>query len=260
MLAGDALLQTTVPASLSGGFAFLVGGSDVAGNGLIRVGRFNAAGTTLSKLLMDINDNALESPVSVSSPSSTISYDSTTGRGTLSFQQSATTTLSFVFYLSSPGAGVIQEVSAPMGSTKAVAVDDGSIALQSGSPFTSSNISGTYAMNWSGIVTANNTTDEEDLLSQVTATNLSLSGTSDIYQFTNTVLAPVTLGTGGTINFNGGDGTGGDGHRVNMTVNLSNTSPIHMVVYIVSPQLAFFANSDNSDRPRVAAGILKAQQ
>ena len=117
-------------------------------------------------------------------------------------------------------------------------------------------------MNWSGIASANNTTDEEDLLSQLTVTNLSLSGTSDIYQFTSSPLAPVpNIGTGGTINFNGGDGTGSDGKtRVNMTVNLSNTPALHMVVYIANPQLAFFANSDNSDRPRVVAGILKAQQ
>jgi hypothetical protein len=260
MLTGDAVLQRNIPTSVNGGFAFLVAGSDANGNGLIRVGRFTAAGTTLSKMLMDVNDNANETPVNNLSNGTISTYDPATGRGTLSFQQGAPTTLSFVFYLSSPSAGVIQEVSAPAGSANAVAVDDGSIALQSGNPFTSSNISGTYAMNWSGTVTANNTTAEEDLLSQVTATNLSLSGTSDIYQFTNTVLAPATLGTGGTINFNGGDGAGDDGKRVSMTVNLSNTSPIHMVVYIVSPQLAFFANSDNSDGPRVVAGILESQQ
>jgi len=37
-------------------------------------------------------------------------------------------------------------------------------------------------------VTSNGNQDEEDLVSQVTATNLSLSGTSDIFQFTTTIL------------------------------------------------------------------------
>jgi hypothetical protein len=33
-----------------------------------------------------------------------------------------------------------------------------------------------------------------------------------------------------------------------------------MVVYIVNPQLALFANRDNSGAQRIVAGILKAQQ
>jgi len=98
------------------------------------------------------------------------------------------------------------------------------------------------------------------LLSQVTATNLSLSGISDIFQFTTTNLTPqFDIGTNGQITFNGGDGTNGDGNRVFMNVNLSNTSAIDMVVYIVSPQLAFFENRDNNGAPRIVAGVLRAQ-
>jgi hypothetical protein len=264
MLTGDAVLQTNIPTSLNainGSFAFLVGGSDAAGNGLIRAGRFTATGATLSKMLMDVNDNAQETQFSSLSNGAITAYDSSTGRGTLSFQSSSTSTLSFVFYLSSPSNGVIQEVSAPSGSTTAVVVDDGSLLLQSGSPFTSSNITGPYAINWSGIVTATgNGTDEEDLLSQATITNLDLTGTSDYFQFTGTTALHFDVGTSGSINFNSGNGTGDDGKRVAMTVNLSGVSPIHTTVYIVSPQLAFFVNSDNNGAPRTIAGILKAQQ
>jgi hypothetical protein len=115
-------------------------------------------------------------------------------------------------------------------------------------------------MNWSGLETTGGTfQDEEDLVSQVKISNLSLSGTSDIFQFSSATLFK-NLGTKGTITFNGGDGTGDDGMRVDLTVNLSQASPIKMVVYIVNPQLAFFINTNVSGAPRNVAGILKAQQ
>lgn len=261
MLSGDAVLQANIPSNLSainGGFAFLVAGASGNG-GLVRVGRFTVSNGAVSKILMDVNDAGTQTPFNtLSNP--TINYDPTTGRGDLSFQSSAVTTFSFVFYLSSQSGGVIQEVSGP-NATTAVVVDDGSLLLQSGSPFTSSNITGPYALNWSGQVSSSSAQDEEDFLGQAAVTNLSLSGTSDLFQFTSPTLTPnFDLGTGGQITLNGGNGTGDDGKRVNMDVNLSNTSSIHMVVYMVSPQLAFFMNRDNNGALRIVAGILKAQQ
>lgn len=256
MLVGDALLQPTIPTSPSGGFAFLVAGASANG-GLIRVGRFTANSGALSNILMDVNDASMHNQFNtLSNP--TLSYDSATGRGQLSFQSSSTNVFSFIFYLSSSSNGVIQEVSGPNSST-AIVVADGSLLAQSGSPFTSSNITGPYTLNWSGLVTTGGGfQDEEDLAGQANVTNLNLNGTSDFFQFT-TVTLNTDVGTGGTITLNG-NGTGDDGKRVSMTVNLSKTSPINMVVYVVSPQLAFFTNSDNNGAPRVVAGILKAQQ
>ena len=266
MLTGDALLQTnTIPSSLGaigGNFAFLVAGSSASG-GLTRVARFTVSNGALSKMLMDQNNAFKQTQFNTFSNGRITNYDPTTGRGTLSFQDSGGTIYSFVFYLSSANDGVIQDVSPSnsLGSGFAGVVADGSILSQTGSPFTGSNITGSYAMNWSGIVTSNGNQDEEDLLSQITATNLALSGTSDIFQFTTTNLTPqFDVGTKGQINFNGGDGTNGDGNRVFMNVNLSNTSAIDMVVYIVSPQLAFFENRDNNGAPRIVAGVLRAQQ
>ena len=208
---------------------------------------------------MDVNDGGSETQFSPNSlTNASISYDSTTGRGQLSFQSSSVNVYSFVFYVTSASDGVIQEVSGPNAST-AVVVADGSLLAQSGSPFTSSNITGPYAMNWSGLVTANNFQDEEDLLAQETIKSLNLSGTYDLFQFTGFSLG-TDLGSSGSINFDGGDGTGGDGKSPTMNVNLSNASPIHMVVYFVNPQLAFFANRDNNGAQRIVAGILKAQQ
>ena len=258
MLTGDAVKQSSGlpagPSSINASFAFLVAGSSANG-GLTRVGRFTVTNGTLSKILMDVNDNFSESELPNLSNGSIASFDPATGRGTLTFSN-PTTTFSFVFYLSSPGNGVIQETTGTAGS--ALVVADGSIAAQSGSPFTSTNISGNYAMNWSGLVFSGANggfVDEEDLLSLVKVSSLSLNGTFDIFQFTSNTLTPMTNGgMGGQITING-DGTSNN----SMAVNLSGPQ-VHMVVYIVSPQLAFFENSSNSGTNRIVAGILQAQQ
>ena len=259
MLSGDAVAQSggTPPPSPSGSFAFLVSGSSANG-GLIRVGRLTVSGSSLSNMIMDVNNGGMENEFGTGTLSmGAISYDSTTGRGTLSFQSSITSVYSFVFYLSSSASGVIQEVSGTPGTGIAAVVADGSIAAQSGSPFTSNNISGPYAMSWSGLVTSGGTLgsqDEEDFLGQAKISNLSLSGTSDIFQFTGVTLNK-NIGTTGQIAING-DGTSNN----TMSVNLSQVTPIHMVVYIVNPQLAFFANRDNNGAMRIVAGVLEAQQ
>lgn len=265
MLSGDAVLQSnSIPASLSAinsSFAFIVAGSSPKG-GLTRVGRFTANASALSKMLMDVNDATDEIQFNNLSNGSINDYDATTGRGTFSFQDSNATTYSFVFYLSSANSGVIQDVSPSNTAGFARVVADGSILAQSGSPFTSSNISGTYAMNWSGLVVASGTfQDEEDLLAQVTVSNLSLSGTADIFQFTSATPVPqFDIGVGGSITIAGDGTSSASGQRNNMNVNLSNTAPIHLVVYIVSPQLGFFTNTNQSGAKRIVAGILKAQQ
>jgi hypothetical protein len=266
MLSGDAVLQNSIPANLnaiSGSFAFLVAGSDSGGNGLTRVARFTATNGTLSKMLMDVNDASNEVQFNNLSSGTISAYDPTTGRGQFSFNDSNGTTYSFVFYLSSSSSGVIQDVS-PSGTTSvATVVADGSIEAQTGGPFSSSNITGTYALNWSGQVVASGAfEDEEDLVAQATVSSLALSGTDDIFQFTSSTLAPETnLALGGAITI-GGDGTGGDGNRSTMKViyNRSSGATVNSVVYFVSPQLAFFANNANIGTQRIIAGVLKAQQ
>lgn len=259
MLSGDAIVQSggTPPASPSGSFVFLVSGASANG-GLTRVGRLTVSGSSLNNMIMDVNNGGTQNEFGSGTLSmGAISYDATTGRGTLSFQSSITSVYSFVFYLSSPSSGVIQEVSGTPGTGIATVVADGTIAAQSGSPFTSSNISGPYAISWSGLVTSGGSfgsQDEEDFLGQVNVSSLSLSGTSDIFQFTGVTLN-TNIGTSGQIAING-DGTSNN----TMNVSLSQVTPIHMVVYVVSPQLAFFANRDNNGAMRVVAGVLEAQQ
>jgi hypothetical protein len=266
-LSGDAILQASpAPASPGGDFAFIVAGSSIASaNGLTRVGRFTVSGSALSKMLMDVNDAANEVAFNNLSNGSITNYDATTGRGQLSFQDSNSNTYVFVFYLSSSSSGVIQDVSPSGTANMARVIADGSIEAQTAGPFSSSNITGTYALNWSGQVVAGGSfpiEDEEDLVAQATVSSLALSGTDDIFQFTSSTLTPqFDLALGGAITF-GGDGTGGDGNRNTMRViyNRSSDAKVDCVMYFVSPQLAFFANNKNTGTQRIIAGVLKAQQ
>ena len=263
MLSGDAVAQSSnVPTSTSnfnGGFAFVLAGASTNG-GVTRVGRFTANGATVSNVLGDTNDAGMQHPSS-SFSNGAITFDSANpGRGQITFQDPSFP-FTFVFYLSSASSGVIQDVTQSSPGV-GIVVADGSLESQSGGLFTSANISGTYAMNWSGLVTSGGnfaTQDEEDLLAQTTVTNLALSGTADLFQFTTGTLR-TDLGVGGVIQING-DGTSGDGNRNGITVNLTGTNkPIDCVVYFINLQTAFFANRDNSGAQRIVVGILKLQQ
>jgi hypothetical protein len=266
MLSGDAVAQSnTAPAnvsSISSSFVFIVAGSSGNG-GITRVGRFTANGAAVTSVLVDTNNSGQFIKTDTTNNAS-ISLDAANpGRGTVTFTDPhfAAAPFNFVFYLSSPTQGVLQETTTNNGA--AVVVADGTIAAQTGSPFTSGNISGTYALNWSGLSLQNSGSfsvqDEEDLLSQVTVSSLSLSGAADIFQFQDGV--PVfDLVTSGSIGISG-DGTSSTAsNRNTMSVKLvkSNSTTVNFVVYFVSPQLAFFAN--NQDSHRTVAGVLKLQQ
>jgi hypothetical protein len=268
MLSGDAVAQSsnvpTASAGLNSSFAFLVAGSSING-GLTRVGRFTSAGTTVSNVHLDSND-ALRFIQTDNTSNMSITMDPVTpGRGTLTFTDPHFTSAPsvYIFYLSSASQGVIQETTVDS-TTLPVAVADGTIAAQSGGPFAGSNITGTYVYNWSGLSEQQSgaAEDEEDLLGQATVSNLAFTGTDDIFQFS--VGAPQTgLAASGSIVIGGSDGTTADGTRNTMTViynkSSSTASTVNFVVYVVSPQLAFFANSSGS-KTRIVAGVLETQQ
>jgi hypothetical protein len=264
MLSGDAVAQdNTIPANtaaLNSGFAFLVAGSSGSG-GLTRVGRFTANGATVSNVLVDTN-NAGQFTQTTGATNASVTLDAANpGRGTVTFKgNNLSTPFTFVFYLSSDRLGVIQEITQSNGGV-AAAVADGTIAAQTGNPFSSSNIANGYALNWSGLSLQNGINDEEDLVGQVKVTSLSLSGAADIFQFQ----APAPQfdnAVSGSIVIKG-DGTGGDGTAnrntilVTLTKNGASTN-VNFVVYFVSPQLAFITNTSTSST-RLVAGILKAQ-
>lgn len=261
MLTGDAVLQTGLPANvaaINSGFSFLIAGSSGTG-GLIRVGRFSVGGSSISNVLVDTNNNGVFTQTTGATAPG-ITFDPTTGRGTATFLGNGLNVpFSFVFYLSSASQGVIQETTA---STQGVvaAVADGTLAAQSGSPFSTSNISGNYAINWTGQSVQNGTADEEDLVGQAAVSSLALTGAADIFQFQDLAPQPNNA-LGGSIAI-GGDGTGGDGKtRSTMLVKLTQgggTTTVNFVVYFVNPQLAFFANTSTSST-RIVAGTLQAQ-
>ncbi len=268
MLSGDAVAQVTpAPASLSGGFVFIVAGTDFT-SGITRVGRFTVNGSSLSNVHVDTNEAGSKFILTDTVTSASITPDpANAGRGTGTFTDPAfpNAPFTFVFYLSSPTSGVIQETTVTLANNLAVDVADGSIAAQTGSPFTSSNISGTYALNWSGLSSPQNNTfiDEEDFVAQATVSNLAVTGAGDLFQFSNGLLQTDVVATGPIVI--SGDGTGDNGSTIRNTMTLklasSKSETLDFVIYFASPQLAFFADKDNNQgTTRIVAGVLKVQQ
>jgi hypothetical protein len=264
MLSGDAVIQKNIPANISAlnsGFVFTVGGSSANG-GLTRVGRFSANGAAVTQVLMDWNDAGTPEQTNTTT-SASLTYDPNTGRGILTFQdQQFTIPFTFVFYLSSATQGVIQETTGTV-AKGITAVADGALAAQSGGPFSSSNITGTYGLNWSGLSfqQGGQFIDEEDLVGQVTVSSLSLKGAADIFQFTNGAPQPDNI-VGGSITI-GGDGAGDDSKRSTIAVTLTKnggTANVNFDVYFVNPQLVFFQAHGSQSPIRILAGILKMQQ
>jgi hypothetical protein len=263
MLNGDAVAQdSTVPTAvsgISGGFAFLVAGS-VGNGGITRVGRFTSTGGALSQLHVDSNTAGQYNLTDVTASAGNITLDpANLGRGTITFTQGGNTGFTAVFYLSSATSGVLQETDQVTigGVQTAVAVADGTILAQSGSP-SSSSVTGPYAYNWSGqTLQNNNVLDEEDCLGQATITSLNLSGAADLFEFQ--VALATDQNAKGPINFNGGDGTTDDGKRPTMQLTIGGNPAISFVLYFVNPQLAFFSNN-TAPMQRISAGLIKLQQ
>lgn len=271
MLTGDAVLQdNTIPtsaSSINSGFAFIISGASLSftnSGGLTRVGRFTSTAGTVSQVYVDTNNAGTPILTNVAGNAGSISQDPANpgipGRWLLTITDQNNSTFTAVIYLSSAASGVIQETT--FTALGAPDVADGSIAVQSGGPLSASNVTGTYAFNWSGLSAQQGSPSadqEEDCLGQATASNLSLSGAGDLYEFSIFTAVPdLALLSDSAIAIKG-NGTTSDGNRSTMTIHLATNSPITFVVYFVSPQRAFFVNNSNY-LGRVAAGVLKVQQ
>lgn len=258
LLVGDAVAQANVPlntSSFNGGFVFALGGTVFVNNipgPISRLGRFTAAGANPTSVLVDTNTGNKQLQTN-SATNGAITIDGQgTGRGTITFKDpNQSTPYKFIFYLSSPASGVIQDV------TGTGIIADGSLTAQTGGPFSGANVAGVYAFNWSGqsIQTNIKLVDEEDVIGQVTVSSLGLKGAEDSNQFSG---GPVTdAAVSGTITL-AGDGTGGDGMRSSMKVTLTKGSStnVNFVTYVLSPGVVVFASTDSN---RVVIGILKSQ-
>jgi hypothetical protein len=254
---GDVVSQTgTIPttaAGLSGSFVFTLGGSALSGAD-VRTGRATFNGGNLSNILMDDNASSASgsgnsNPVPIPNGSlSATTYDidpSGNGRGAMTFTDSKKGTYSFIFYLSSPTAGVIQDVSNGITS-------DGSFAAQTGGPFTQSGTGGNWAFNWAGqsINSSSGILAEEDFVGQYSQDSSgNITGGVD---FTELSANEVVTGAGikGTLALNG-DGTGRNAYSV--TIQSSPAATLNFSAYFVNPNQLFVVGTDTH---RVITGTL----
>jgi hypothetical protein len=261
---GDAVTQTNAPATnaaFTGSFVFLMGGASAFGADT-RAGRVtsNGDGTLATSIALDDNNNGTSSRVPSSSgalSSTTYSIDpSGSGRGTMTFHDSKFGTFDFVFYMSSPNQGVIQDDSAGF-------VADGTISSQTGAPFTNSNMAGNFGFNLSGISfnSKNQSSGEEDFVGQVALSNSSsnnVTGASDFSEFSSNQGVFLNI----VVNGNGlgiqGDGTTSTGpsNTLQLKFNTNPSTTLNFAAYIVNPNTIFLSGTDGS---RVTAGSLSIQ-
>lgn len=260
---GDAVAQSSVPSSnstFSGNFVYLASGSGTTG-AITTIGRFTADGNGgLNSVIGDTNFTGTIAKI----PSGTLSattyaIDTTnagTGRGTLTFTDSKLGVFQYIFYLSSSSSGVIQNVSKN-------SVADGSLAFQTGGPFTNTSMAGNYGLNFSGISSnsSQQVTGEEDFVGQIvlsSASSNNVSGAVDFSEFSsNQGVFPniVVSGNGLTI---GGDGTGAGGSRNALSLKLNSTpsATLNFAPYIVNSQTIFIAGTDGD---RTVSGVISVQ-
>jgi hypothetical protein len=251
---GDAVAQTgTIPTSasgLTGNFAFILGGSNFAGED-VRAGRVTLSGGAVSNVQLD-DDNSSASGSGNSNhaaiPEGTISAANYTidpsgdGRGTLTFTDSSAGTFSFIFYLASPTQAFIQDVSIGKGSLPIV-TSDGSMQMQTGNPYTIAAEAGNWGFNLSG-ASVNGTTGqfgEEDFVGQYTQTSSgSFSGGVDF-----TELSASSVVTNGA--FTGTMTIAGDGtlrNTYSVTLATSPSATLNFAAYFVDPNTIFVVGVD----------------
>ena len=261
---GDAVLQAgPIPSQNSafqGSFVFLSKGFHTSGNfgPLGRVGRFTADGSGgIGKITFDQNINGNNSHVSQNSSVSSATYaidtnNAGSGRGTLTFHNSSLGTLTFVFYLSSAGKAVIQDVSA-------TSVGDGLMLAQAAGPFTASSVAGNYILNWSGTLLESPAPFEEDFVGQVAQSSASSNNFSGVVDYVelglNTTNNGVTLGTGisGTLTINT-DGTQNNAYKI--AIGTSSPFTINFQGYFADNQTVLMLSSDSL---RTTAGLAVQQ-
>jgi hypothetical protein len=255
---GDAISQTgTIPttaAGLTGSFVFSLGGSSLSGAD-VRTGRATFSGGNLSNVLLDDNASSASgsgnsNPVQIPNGSlsaTTYAIDpSGNGRGTMTFTDSKKGTYSFIFYLSSPTQGVIQDVSNGLTS-------DGAMMAQTGGPFTASATGGNWAFNWAGqsINSKTGILAEEDFAGQYSQdTSGNITGGVDFTELSaNEVITGAAIS--GSLSISS-DGTGRNGYAI--TIQASPSATLNFSAYFVNPNEIFVVGTDTH---RVITGTLQ---
>ena len=170
------------------------------------------------------------------------------GRGTLTFTDSAGGTFQYVFYLVSPTSGVIQDVSSGF-------VADGILFAQTGSPFTLAGLAGNYAFNWSGVGLSSSSVENyvgQYALASAASSNISgvLDGT---FLDVNGVASFPNSGIQGTLTINS-DGSTNNTYQI--TAGSSVASTYGFQAYIVDANTVMLVGTDQH---RVLAGFASRQ-
>lgn len=256
-LAGDALLQTSIPTAvsgISGGFVYVMGGSDVAvgiSGPVTRGGKFSASTGNLSSIIVDSNNAGVQLS-SLSATSGTYTIDpSGTGRGTITFTaQGQANPFQYVFYLVSPSQGFIQDQS-----LSGAIVEDGTMLAQGTGTISNSSLAGNYAISWSGVTITNggNTIGEEDLAGEATVSSGNMIGNVDFNEFSSGFQFN-QIGLTGTLEL-GADPTSHNTLTFNLATNPPNDG-IKGFAYIANNNTVLFMTTQNV---RIAAGVMTPQ-
>ena len=257
IVVGDAFAQQTSSCNwgnnaLSGTIAFETAGTK-SGAGITDLISFTANGTGVVTA-ESIDQNSGGTVTTPGSPlGGSYSIDSC-GRGTLNLPATSPTH-SYVFYMTSVGNALIQEITS---GTVAHGAMVQPLALTG--PFTAASLRGSYALNLAGTNAASATAgNEEDLAGQLitsgAATSQSGAVTAGSVDINNNAS---NLGATQTVSPEAGTYTvATSGNRATMTL----TSPQNLVLYIVSPTQAFamVGGNGNDNTGIVAIGSLFKQ-
>ena len=247
---GSAVAQNNVPttvAAFPGSFVLAVGGgafSQGLFGPLARAGRFTAdANGAITNLSLDENFSGGNNAFPKSGGFTNVTYTidaAGTGRGTLNFTDvNRNQPFEYIFYMSSPTQGFIQDNSGNI-------VADGAINAQTG-PFSAASLAGSYAINWSGVNLGSGF--EEDFAGVIPVS----SATSN--NIANGVVDFTELGDGKLffdIPVNGlltlqGDGTlgGAQGNAMQLTTSQTVPSTFNFRAYLINNNTIVLLGVDN---------------
>ncbi|HVA95685.1 MAG TPA: hypothetical protein VNI36_12370 [Candidatus Dormibacteraeota bacterium] len=227
ILVGDAVKQQASAncawglSTLNGPFVFETSGTSSSG-GIGDLVSFTADGSG------GITSGAIDENNGGSVPTPTNSLNGTytlaaCGRGTLAISGH-----SYVLYMVSPASSVIQEITSGV-------VADGTMVQPQGGPFTTASLSGSYALNQTGVNAAGTAGKRIDLVGQLTAngTGNVTSGNIDVNNYGATSTVTPQVGTYTTVTANG---------RSTMLLNPTR----NFVLYVVSPTQAYVLDTDTT--------------
>jgi len=223
-------------ASLSGQYAFSMGGEDVNGNSFVRIGSFKADGQ--GNITAGIEDIAvLGQTAAFTFTASTYSIQAN-GRGTLNLTDS-TEKLTFSIALVSAGNGYIVE-------TDSAGTANGSFAIQTASAFSQTSINGNYVFDFSGLDASTQTSSGAVAASVVgefgaDGNGLISSGVLDLNEGGRLFSAePFT----GSYALDATNGNGANFGRATATINSPGLGMRNFVFYIVDGSHAKFLEED----------------